>query len=152
MFDTIEDALDTHPHVGVATREGANIDTSLWKFNTRLLRILAYDAAVLRQLGIRFDRLEVMEDFDVALQLLRAGQSNACINWITHNQKSSNAPGGCSTYRTMEVQARAAHGLKALHPNFVKVVEKETKTAWNGQVRTDVIIYWKKAYQSYGEE
>ena len=145
LFEDIKYSLNTYAHVGVATREGGNVDTNRYAYNTRLLRILAYRVDVLRRHSIRFDNLEFMEDFDVTLQLLRAGYENCKINWIVHNQRSSNAPGGCSTYRTLEGQAKAARRLKERHTEFVTVVEKTTKSAWNGQTRTDVRIGWKKA-------
>jgi hypothetical protein len=148
LFDSISSYLDQFAHVGVSTREGGNRDTSDTVLNTRLLRILAYRTDVLRKQAIRFDRLEFMEDFDVTLQLLRAGYPNIRINWIVHNQRSSNAPGGCSTYRTLEKQAQAARGLAKLHSEFVDTVVKKTKTAWNGQERTDVRIQWKSAFDS----
>ena len=44
---------------------------------------------------------------------------------------------------------RCSNELAALHPDFVKVVEKYTKTSWGGGIRTDVRIAWKKAYESY---
>jgi TET-associated glycosyltransferase-like protein len=146
LFDSIDSHLDSFAHVGVSTREGGNRDTNSLVFNTRLLRILAYRTDVLRSEEVRFDRLEFMEDFDVTLQLLRKGYSNVKINWIVHNQRSSNAPGGCSTYRTLEKQSQAAKGLASLHPKFVAVVQKTTKTAWNGATRDDVIIQWKRAF------
>jgi hypothetical protein len=148
LFTSISSYLDQFAHVGVSTREGGNRDTSDTVLNTRLLRILAYRTDVLRKQAIRFDRLEFMEDFDVTLQLLRAGYPNIRINWIVHNQRSSNAPGGCSTYRTLEKQAQAARGLAELHSEFVDTVVKKTKTAWNGQERTDVRIQWKAAFDS----
>lgn len=146
LFRGISAYLDLYAHVGVATREGGNRDTSDSVCNTRLLRILAYRVDVLRREEIRFDRLELMEDFDVTLQLLRRGYPNLKINWIVHNQRSSNAPGGCSTYRTLEKQSANARGLAALHEDFVTTVQKKTKTAWNGKERTDVIIQWKRAF------
>jgi TET-associated glycosyltransferase-like protein len=151
LFRSIDAHLDSHAHVGVSTREGGNRDTNHLSFNTRLLRILAYRVDVLQREGIRFDRLEFMEDFDVTLQLLRAGYANVKINWIVHNQRSSNAPGGCSTYRTLEGQSKAARELKRYHPEFVSVVQKTTKTAWNGATRDDVTIQWKRAYESAGK-
>jgi hypothetical protein len=89
-----------------------------------------------------------MEDFDVTLQLLRKGHRNAVLNQWAQDQGTSNAPGGCSTYRTPEVQAAGAYGLQKLHPDFVTVVDKETKQAWGGGVRKDVRIAWKKALES----
>jgi hypothetical protein len=46
----------------------------------------------------------------------------------------------------MESQSKAAHALKERFPEFVNMVQKQTKTAWGGQARTDVIIQWKAAY------
>lgn len=146
LIGNIDALLNNYAHVGVATREGGNRDTDDYRLNTRLLRVLAYRTDVLRNEGIRFDRLELMEDFDVALQLLRAGYANIKINWMVHNQRSSNSPGGCSTYRTLEKQSQAARGLRDYHPKFVSVVQKTTKTAWNGATRDDCIIQWKRAF------
>jgi hypothetical protein len=96
-----------------------------------------------------FDRLKVMEDFDFTLTLLENGGRNAVTLDYVWNQTGSNQPGGCSDYRTAEVQAKAAKELAKLHPGVVKVVEKEVigKTSWGGmKTRTDVRIQWRKAY------
>lgn len=146
LFDSINLCLDKYAHVGVSTREGGNRDIDNFNYNCRLLRILAYRRDVLLSEGVRFDRIELMEDFDATLQLLRHGYPNVRINTMVHNQRSSNAPGGCSTYRTLERQSAAANRLAELHPSFVSVVTKKTKTAWNGQERQDVRIQWKQAF------
>lgn len=147
LFDVVEQSLDDWAMVGVRGREGANVDTEPYLYNVRLLRFLAYRTDILREENIRFDRLPVMEDFDVELSLLERGHPVLCVNWMVHNQGSSNAPGGCSEYRTMKKQEEAAWRLRELHPGVVEVVTKQTKTAWNGQERTDVRIRWKDAYQ-----
>ena len=74
-------------------------------------------------------------------------ECNVCLNEWVHNQGGSGSAGGCSTYRTPEIQAEAAHKLHEHHRPFVKVVKKTTKTAWGGGERTDVIVQWKKAYK-----
>jgi hypothetical protein len=145
-FHAMEAALKTHAHVGFAAREGANRQTASHVYNTRIMRVLGYNRAVLRQHNITFGRIPVMEDFDVALRLLRAGLPNVILNGYAHNQKGSGAVGGCSVWRTPQVQAAAALELAKLHPGYVKVVEKTTKGAWGGGTRTDVTVQWKKAY------
>lgn len=143
MFNAIEAMLTEFPLVGVASREGANRNTDPMLYNTRILRLLAYNSGVLAKVGAKFNRLPVMEDFDVALQLLRAGYENVVLNQWAQNQEGSDLNGGCSTYRTTEVQAQAARGLAELHPGLVRVVEKP---AWRGSgTRLDVQIFWKKA-------
>lgn len=130
---------------GFAAREGANRNTGDILRNTRIMRVSAYDTAVLRDEDIRFDDVDLMEDFHVAVSLLRRGYENEVLNWVAHNQKSSGAAGGCSTYRTIERHNAAALRLQALHPRVVSVTEKQTKTAWGGQPRLDVTVQWKKA-------
>ena len=146
MFKQIETNLAKYPLVGIASREGGNRITDQYQYDTRILRLLAYDPKVLIKHDIKFSDIPVMEDFHVALSLLRAGYHNLVLNNYCHNQFGSGLEGGCSEYRTPEVQASAAHELKRRHPDFVKVVTKETKTAWGGGTRTDVQIQWKKAF------
>ena len=112
-----------------------------------MMRILGYNLRVLREEGIQYNT-PFMEDFDVTLQLLRLGYPNLIHNWMVQNQGGSNSAGGCSEHRTLEKHGKAAERLAALHPGFVKVVEKQTKTAWGGLPRKDVVVQWRKAYAS----
>lgn len=152
MLTAVHSALDRYAHVGIAVREGANRDTRPIIENTRLLRALAYRTDVMLKHKVRFDRSPVMEDFDVALQLLELGYPSACINGWAQDQPGSNTAGGCSTYRTSEVQAQGATTLAKLHPDFVTVVEKPPLKSggWDGKPRLDVRIQWKKAFESAG--
>ena len=137
--------LGKYAHASFAVREGANRCTDPAIMNVRCLRALGYNADILRAERVRFDRLPVMEDFDVALQLLRRGHESYTINTLLQDQSASNAAGGCSTYRTMEVQAEGAEGLARLHPGLVTVVTKEAKGGGPWATRKDVRIGWKKA-------
>lgn len=148
IFEKIEAHLDIYAHVGVLAREGGNRATEKIIECARMMRVLAYDISILKKEKIAFNRLSVMEDFDVTLSLLRTGYKNAILcDWV-QGQGSSNAEGGCSHYRTLDLHARSARGLQKLHPDFVKLVTKKTKSAWGGEERTDVTIQWKKAYAS----
>jgi hypothetical protein len=137
-----------YAHAGILAREGGNRVKSVLKENTRLLRALAYNVPVLRKVGARFDTMKVMEDFYVALTLIKAGYPNVAVCRWVQDQTRSNAPGGCSTYRDLAMQAAGAAQLAKLHAPFVQLVHKKTTTAWDGQERTDVKIYWGKAYAS----
>lgn len=150
MLSAVDAALVRYAHVGIATREGANRNVTPIIENVRLLRALGYRADILRKQGVKFDRIPVMEDFDVALQLLRRGFDSACINTWCQDQPGSNTEGGCSEYRTAYIQRRGAEGLKKLHPDFVTVIEKPPLKSggWDGKPRTDVRVAWKKAYES----
>lgn len=148
-LDLLDGWLDTVAHCGLSAREGNNrIEAEVTEVG-RMMRLLAYRTDVYHDVGARFDRIATKQDFDVTLQLLRAGYPNR-ISWkyATGQASGSGAKGGCAVYRTKEMMDRCAHELAALHPGFVKVVEKETKTSFGGGVRSDVVIAWQKAYKS----
>jgi hypothetical protein len=151
MFTAIEySLLAGWAHGAVAMREGGNRDTDEFRFNSRALRCHFYHAGLYNEHGIRFDRMEFMEDFDVTLQFMEAGHPNIILNEWVHNQSGSNTSGGCSQTRTLEKQGEAAEELARLHAPFVKVVEKTTKGSWGGGTRKDVTIYWKKKAKAFG--
>lgn len=154
MVDTIHEVLihGREPLVGVSAREGANYDTSQFKFATRQLRVHGVDTEIFKEKNIRYDRIPFMEDFDVTLQVLEAGYTNRVLNGWVHNQRGgSNAKGGCSGTRTPKKQEEAARRLKELHPDFVTVVSKISGN-WDGgnyAERYDVRISWKKAHNEH---
>lgn len=147
-FAMMAQALDTYAHVGMTGREGGNRHPDSYAIG-RMSRVLAYNLPILRQHGVRFDRLLLPEDFDMTLQLLSHGLPNFIVCEYAQGQAGgSNAPGGCSSYRTIAVHNEWMEKFAALHPAFVKLVHKETKGAWGGQPRKDVIVQWRKAYDA----
>ena len=146
MFGLIDKWLDDYAHVGVSAREGNNRVEHLSVENTRYMRVLAYNLDHFD--GVEVGRVKVMEDFDINLQLLKKGLPSKVSYYYAQGQGSSNAAGGCSEWRTLDVQSEGAERLKELHPDVVSVVEKETKTAWGGAIRKDVKVQWKQAYKT----
>ena len=155
VIKALKSALRKYTHAGVLSREGGNRHHEDLTCS-RMQRVLAYNVEKFRAAGVRFNRplkqlpheKFTMEDFDVTLQLLRAGHPNiVLVGWV-QGQSSSNMSGGCESYRTIELQGLNAQTLARLHGPFVKVVEKTTKTAWGGATRLDVIVQWKRAYES----
>lgn len=139
--------LKRYAHGSIGHRLFANNREAL-EFNTRQLRALAYDVNVLKAEGIKF-RMELMEDLDVQLQLIKRGHEGFQINSLVQEQKGSNEAGGCSVYRSDERQTAAAHKLASYHPECVTVVQKKQKgngTMWGD--RTDVRISWRKAIRA----
>jgi hypothetical protein len=92
-------------------------------------------------------RVRVMEDFDITLQLLRRGYKNMIISQYAVRQPMSQAEGGCSDYRTPEVQSEAALKLCQLHPLYVSMRETDHREGgdWFGE-RDDVRVKWKQAW------
>lgn len=137
-------------HVGLISRQ-ANRNTGVkWLEPGRAMNAHAYDTLKLQELvdegSLTFGRVPVMEDFDLTLQLLHAGYANriSCrFAWTT----TSALEGGCSSYRTEELQAKAARKLAKLHPGYVRLVHKKAKTWKTGLAeRVDVQVQWKRAY------
>lgn len=157
MVERIDTLLENHAHVGVSAREGNNRwspadpayirDGGVNRINTRMLRVLCFRRDIVLDVA-KFGRVAVMEDFDLSLQLLRAGYPNRVLWDYAQNQTGTNTSGGCSTYRTHAVQESSARTLAALHPDFVKLRKKENKTGGEFGNRTEVTIYWKKAAAS----
>lgn len=136
--------IKKYGHGSIGHRLFANARDGL-DFNTRQLRALAYDRDLLKREKVKF-RVPVMEDFDVQLQLLKRGHECFQYNWLVQEQRGSNEEGGCSTYRTEQVQRAAAEQLAKLHPECVTVVKKQQKG--NGSMwgeRTDVKVNWRRA-------
>ena len=130
-------------HTSISTRQGNNNLNVPREYNTRTLRVLAYRTKLFNKM--EHGRVPVMEDFDVNLQLLEAGYHNSLLSWCAQDQAQTQAAGGCSTYRTHELQEQAAVRLAELHPGVVKVRDKVNKTGGEFGTRKDVTIYWKKA-------
>ena len=147
MFDLLEAESENYRMVGVSAREGANRNTALNIEVGRQMRIHVVDPFYFRKEGIRYDRVKVMEDFDAILQVLSKGEPNLILNGWVHNQGGSNTEGGCSSYRTPEVQEESAKELAKLWPKYVQCVRKTTKESWGGGERTDVRVQWKKCYE-----
>lgn len=150
MLQQIESWLkDGFVHVGVSQRAGNNRQEEPFVDIARMNNTYAYNIKETLKAGGRFDRLQVMEDFDMTLILLKAGLPNRVSYEYSWSQGKSGAAGGCSTYRNFEMQKKAAFQLAQLHPGLVKVHGKQSKSNWEniGDTRADVIISWKKAYQ-----
>lgn len=160
MVATVYESLacDKIPVVGVSTRLGNNRVTGSYAEITRVTRCYALDLKAVRKVGAKFDDLIpdfVMEDFHLTLTMLEHGYKNRVWYMYAQQDSGSNAGGGCSVYRTQELQRKSALALKKAHPSVVTVKEKTTKGSWEGfsknpdgtVTRTDVIVQWKKAFK-----
>ena len=150
LMNWVSSALDENAHVGISGREGNNFIGvgdmhELVSYNRRTIRFLAYRTPDF--LSVEHGRVEVMEDFDVNLQLLEKGETIAISYWFAQGQRMTNEDGGCSTYRSHEVHERSAMKLKELHPKFVSLRQKKNKTDAEGfGTRMEVTIEWKQAH------
>lgn len=148
MYDWLNEKINNgYGLAGISAQQGNHTHKTTEVILTRIYAIYSINVSLMKQLQIRFDEIELMEDFNVQLRLIRNGVLTILNSSFAHAQKNANAKGGCSEFRNIENQSKSARLLAKLHYPFVKVVKKKTKS-WEGmQEREDVMIYWKKAYK-----
>lgn len=140
--------LEDIPLVGLSARQGNNHKEGDFEEATRQMNFHGININRFKDLNLRFDFQEVMEDFHMTLKLLTSGYKNRVMYSHCWNQVGSGAEGGCSIYRTWEVQKEAAEYLASCFPDYVTVVRKKTKSTWKDfPDRFDVRVQWKKAYE-----
>lgn len=114
----------------------------------RIMTNVFYDGPKIPR-DIEWSRVAAAEDFDVNLQLLTRGFKNRISAKYMVTCSETNAEGGCSTWRTLEVHNEAQLRLAELWPDFVTVREKEVPSGpWKGQIKLATTIQHKKAYES----
>lgn len=107
------------------------------------------------EIGVRFDgmwlknpEIRLFEDFYVVMSLLTRGIPNILWTDGSFEHAPGHNSGGNSTYRTLELQEKCAYALQAEFPDFIKIVQKDPTTWWQGEMsagRVDVQCQWQKA-------
>ena len=121
-----------------------------YKVNSRITNNIFYDGTRLPIEKIDWTSLDIAEDYYVNLQLLTMGYENKVSLMYRTNPSATQAKGGCSTFRTLDVHNECMKKLRDKFPNFVELREKITKNSgeWSDKPRLAATISWKKAYQS----
>lgn len=157
LFDRIYYNLkESYVHGGVSPRQMNNQHFPATKIeNSKNNAVLAIDRKILLQENIRYDYMPLMSDYSVTLQLFKLGYPNFIITDYAWNQGgATGAKGGCSNYRTPDLQGEVAEAMAARYPDVVRVEIKAPKGSWgtgkeqgDWKKRKDVRIQWKKAYE-----
>ncbi len=129
-------------------------DVKQWpvRENQRIMTNVFYSGKKIPR-DIQWNRVVAAEDFDVTLQLLSRGFKNRISAKYMVTCSETNAEGGCSTWRTLEVHNEAQLRLAELWPDFITVREKKvTSGPWKGQIKLATTIQHKKAYESSQKE
>lgn len=149
MKQHMELLLTQYAQVAISLRQGNNHvgvgPSPLIHENGRAIRVCAFRTKEFND--CIHNRVEVMEDIDVTLQLLDKGYKNAILYYWANDQKATNAPGGCSTWRTHEVHEAAARKMAELWPGICTLRDKENKTGGEFGSRKEITVQWKKAYR-----
>jgi hypothetical protein len=141
----LEDKLGPEfPHVGFGPRQGNNqLEEVGWKTPGKMIYSLGYYLPIVNK-ECELGRIATREDYDVTLQLLRKGFPNAVWQTTVNDQREAYAPGGCSTWRTIESTNADVYQLAELHPNYVSITEKKYKAS---VPRIEAIVQWKRALE-----
>lgn len=146
MLRHVRKCLAKYVHVSVGAREGNNRLPYEGVECSRPLRFLAYRTD--KFLELEHGRVKIMEDFDVTLQLLRKGYANHVTACWAQGQIQTQMSGGCSDYRTLGMHEEEVKKFASLHPEFVRLRNKENKSGGEFGKRLEVTIYWRKALDS----
>ena len=109
-----------------------------------------YDGERLPVDDIDWTGLPIAEDYYVTLQLLTMGFPNMISYRARVNPNETQAKGGCSTFRSLEIHNESMRELQRRFPQFVKLREKIAKNSgeWSNKVKLAATISWKEAYKS----
>jgi hypothetical protein len=141
-FQLLENKLSPEvPFAGFGIRQGNNFKEPGWESPSKVMFSLGMYLPTFLKI-CEMGRIEIREDYDYGLQVLRHGYLNAVYHTICMNQVEYNANGGCSDYRTVDFSNSEAFRLAEFHPGFVKTVKREYKNV----PRVETICYWNKAY------
>lgn len=148
-FNRLEDKLgQDFPHVGFGQRQGNNVLEEVgWKTPSKQVCSLGYYLPIVT-VECRWDLVELREDMCATLQLLLKGYPNAVWTETVVDQRQFDAPGGCSRYRTVEMNNSEAERLANLFPGYVTVVARKYKDPKKkSNTRLETVVQWNKALQ-----
>lgn len=138
---------------GISHRSGNNRKQYDEEENTRLFAVWGINVVKYRKIGAKFADNPFKEDFHMQLSFLSKGIKTICNNNFAFDKvKGANQTGGCSIYRNLTNVDRGSELLKQHFPQFVSIVLKKSNNWSNlggdSVMRKEVIVQWKKAYES----
>lgn len=159
MLMDIEAALEQYAHASLSPRQANNnhLYEVPWgradlpaRICVRALRALGFQTKYFNT--CKHGRVDIMEDFDVALQLIARGLPNIELRYWAQDQAQTQARGGCSAYRTHELHEANVRKMAKMWPGIVKVRDKQNKTGGEFGTRIEATIQWKQALGLYAKE
>jgi hypothetical protein len=147
LFGYMELLLEDTALVGVHPRQMGHLQKPPYNENGKVICIQGINRRLVGTIP-DIDRFPILADVVLNATLLERGQGNKIMTTWFHDWGSCNAPGGCSLYRTPEMQAEACYWLEERFGPYIKAVEKEAKDGWLGGKRVDFRGQWKALYKA----
>lgn len=145
MLGTVEFVLNRYAHAAISHRGGVQHRPYPYDLCARPVRALAYRKKEF--LECEHGRVDIMEDFDITLQLFAKGYQNCLITKYSQDHQQTQYKGGCSDYRTHALHAKNVATMKRLHPDFVRLKKMKNTTGGAFGYRLEGTFYWKKAWE-----
>jgi hypothetical protein len=147
LFDYMETLLDDTALVGVHPRQMGQNTHPPFVDNGRIICIQGINRRLIGK--VKVDQFPILADVVLNCTLLGRGIGNKIITTHFQDHGPCQAPGGCSIYRTAEMQRSAVEYLSNRFPGYVKGVERVTNDKWlanEAGVRYDYTAMWKRLY------
>lgn len=147
LWGFMEILLEDTALVGVHPRQMGHTKKPPYVENGKIICIQGINRRLVGDIP-DLDKFPILSDVILNATLLERGMGNKIITTFFHDWGSCNAPGGCSLYRTPEMQAEACYWLEERFGPYIKAVEKEGKDGWLGGKRVDFRGQWKQLYKA----
>ena len=147
MWQMMEILLDNTALVGIHPRQMGHQAPLPFKTNGKVICVQGVNRKLTGHIP-DLSRFPILSDVVLNATLLSRGQGNKLITEFCLDWGSCQAPGGCSIYRTPEMQAEACRWLEERFGPYIKAVEKEAKNGWLGGKRVDFTGQWKRLYEA----
>lgn len=148
LFKEFGKNLRKYAHVSMIGRQGGNRVEPGYLENSRPWHVFGFNVPRVVAAGAKFEKGLLQDDFDMTLQLLRAGLPNRVLcDWAVNQHHGHGAPGGAASYRTVDDHNASVLKLAKRHAPYVQVREKAyAGDPWLGR-RLETVISWKKAFK-----
>jgi len=147
LFGYMELLLENTALVGVHPRQMGHVQKPPHVINGKVICVQGINRSLVGHIPF-LDKYPILSDVVLNATLLARGQGNKIITTFFQDWGSCNAPGGCSLYRTAEMQAEACYWLEERFGPYIKAVEKEAKDGWLGGKRVDFRGQWKALFKA----
>jgi hypothetical protein len=148
MFCQIDDLLNTTALVSIHPRQMGHLAKLPYVENSKVICVQGINRT-LCQPTPKVDQFPILADVMLNCTLLSRGVKNRLITTFVQDHGPCQAEGGCSIYRTPEMQAEAVRYIADKFAPYAKAVVKKPKAAkWMGDERVDLRVQWKRLYEA----
>jgi hypothetical protein len=135
LIDYVNGRMDDRfPHGGIPLAIFPKRWATDWPYraNTYYFTNLWLNLEVLKTTDFECDKWSCMDDAYTYMSLIEKGHDACCLQNFLGSQPESNAPGGCSTYRTSELWNAKIRELVARFPMLCRIKTKTGKLNLQG--------------------